>query len=424
MYYNGTQWDNFTYAKICERFGAALSLYDIGHVAVDPANPDHFYAASYGTGLIEFRADGTAKRWNHDNSPLVSLLTNNLRYRYCRVDAIAFDADRNLWLTNMGDIATNIHVIDPQGGWHSFNLYSGTQRVVLNTVSKLLVDNRYPNYKWIASARDAVGLILLNDNGTPYNSSDDRVVVRQSFLDQDQKAPPFEKLCTMAQDHNGDLWLGTNEGIIVIDAATDLFKSNSCRRLKISRHDGTNLADYLLGTEQVNAIVFAGGNRIWIGTDASGVYLVHMVTKEGIYEPEILAHFTSANSPMPSDCVLSIALNEQNGEVYVGTAKGLVSYRGDATLPSDDFNGAYIYPNPVRPNYEGTITVNGLMDNTTVYIADAAGNVVCRTHSNGGTAVWDGRTPSGKKAHSGVYTVYCNTADGQSHTVLKVLLMH
>lgn len=424
MYHNGSQWDNLTYQKICERLGTTLSLYDIGHVAVDPADPKHFYASCYGTGLLEFRTDGTAKRFNHDNSPLVSLLTNNHRYRYCRVDAIAFDAERNLWLTNMGDIATNIHVIDPQGGWHSFNLYNGGQRIVLNTVSKILVDSRNPDYKWIASARDVAGLILLNDNGSPYNSYDDRVVFRQTFVDQDMKSITLDRLNTIAQDHNGDLWLGTGEGILVIDAETNMFQSNTCKRLKISRHDGTNLADYLLGTEQINAIVFAGGNRIWIGTDASGVYLVHMVTKEGIYEPEILAHFTSANSPMPSDCVLSVALNEENGEVYIGTAKGLVSYRGDATLPSDDFKEAYIYPNPVRPNYEGTITINGLMDNTTVYIADAAGNVVCRTHSNGGTAVWDGRTQSGKKAHSGVYTVYCNTADGKSHTVLKVLLMH
>lgn len=425
MYYNGTGWDNLTYQKICERFGTVLSLYDIGHVAVDPADPDHFYASCFGTGLLEFRPDGTAKRFNHDNSPLVSLDNSaRLRYRYCRVDAIAFDAERNLWLTNTGDIATNIHIIDPQGGWHSFNLYNGGQRIVLKTVSKILVDSRNPDYKWIASARETPGLVLLNDNGTPYNGHDDRVIFRQTFVDQDKKSITLDRLNTIAQDHNGDLWLGTGEGILVIDAATNMFQSNACRRMKISRHDGTNLADYLLGTEQINAIVFAGGNRIWIGTDASGVYLVHMVTKEGIYEPEILAHFTAANSPMPSDCVLSVAINEENGEVYIGTAKGLVSYRGDATLPSEDFRGAYVYPNPVRPNFEGTITVNGLMDNTTVYIADAAGNVVCRTHSNGGTAVWDGRTQSGKKAHSGVYTIYCNTADGKSHTVLKVLLMH
>lgn len=424
MHFNGSTWDNLTYSEICRRLGTTISLYDFGHIAVDPADPTHFYAASFGSGLIEFRPDGTAKRYNYDNSPLVSLLNDNKKYRYCRVDALAFDAERNLWLTNTGSQATNIHVIDPQGVWHSFNLYKGTQRIVLNTVSKIMVDKRNPDYKWIASARDQAALILHYDNGTPLNNYDDRVAMQTTFIDQDKKSITLDRLNTIAQDHNGDLWLGTNEGILVIDAATDLFRSNACRRLKISRHDGTNLADYLLGTEQINTIVFAGGNRIWIGTEVSGAYLVHMVTKEGIYEPEIIAHFTTVNSPMPSDCVLSIALNEENGEVYIGTSKGLVSYRGDATRPAETFSNAYVYPNPVRPNYEGVITINGLMDNTTVYIADAAGNVVCRTHSNGGTAVWDGRTQSGKRAHSGVYSVYCNTADGKQHTVIKLLLMY
>ncbi len=425
MYFNGKNWDNLTYEEICRRMRATLSLYDFGHVAVDPSDSKHFYVSSFGTGLVEFRPDGTAQRYNHDNSPLVSLVESNLRYRYCRVDAIAFDADRNLWLTNTGDLATNIHIIDPEGKWRSsFNLYSGTRRIVLNTVSKILMDSRYPNYKWIASAREQAGLILLDDNNTPYNHGDDRVVFRSTFVDQDKKSITLERLNTIAQDHNGDLWLGTKEGILVIDAATNMFQSNACRRLKISRHDGTNLADYLLGTEQINAIVFAGGNRIWIGTETSGVYLVHMITKEGIYEPEILAHFTTANSPMPSDCVLDVAINSDNGEVYIGTSKGLVSYRGDATDPEETYSGAYVYPNPVRPNYEGEITITGLMDNTTVYISDAAGNVVCRTHSNGGTAVWNGKTQTGKRAHSGVYTIYCNTADGKQHATLKVLLMY
>ena len=423
MCYDGKKWTNISNNEIKKRVGTTLPIRDIGHLAIDPANSKHFYAACFGTGLLEFMPDGTAKQYTYNNSPLVTLVEGKNTHLYCRTDALTFDADRNLWFTNTGDLATNIHIIDPQNQWHSFNLLQNGRRIVLNTVSKFLVDNRYPNYKWLASARDAAGVVLLNDNGTPYNPNDDRTLMRTTFVDQDNKSITLGRLQTIAQDRNGDMWLGTGEGILIIDAATDFFQSGACRRLKISRHDGTNLADYLLGTEQINSIVFAGGNRIWIGTEASGAYLVHMVTKEGIYEPEILAHFTTLNSPMPSDCVLSIAVDDR-GEVYIGTAKGLVSYRGDATEPEEEYTGAYVYPNPVRPNYEGTIAITGLMDNTTVFIADAAGNVVCRTHSNGGTAIWDGKTQSGKKAHSGVYTIYCNTADGKGHTVLKLLLMH
>lgn len=419
--YDGKQWKNLSHYNIWSALGSYVWLQDFGHVAVDPTNPEHFCVSSFANGLLEFFDDGTVQRYSETNSPLVTLDPNNANY--CRVDAITYDADGNLWLSNTGDLATNIHVIDPSHKWHSFNLQQGGQRIVLTTVSKLLVDNRDSKYKWIASARLDPGIIVLNDNGTPYYHGDDRTVMRSRFVDQDGKGVDIDALYTIAQDHNGDMWLGTSAGIIVIEAGTDIFSSNACHRLKMSRHDGTGLADYLLGTERINSIVFAGGNRIWIGTDASGIYLVHMVTKEGIYEPEILAHFTSVNSPMPSDCVISIAIDE-SGEVYIGTANGLVSYRGDATEPKESFTSAYIYPNPVRPNYEGTIAITGLMDETTVFIADAAGNVVCRTHSNGGTAIWDGKTQSGKKAHSGVYTVYCNTADGKNHSTLKLLIMH
>ena len=421
MRYDSHKWHNLTHWDIWHMLGYYHWMHDFGHVAVDPSDPNHYYVASFGTGLLEF-SENTVKRHTYSNSPLVSIDAKNPDH-YCRVDAMTYDADGNLWLTNTGSLANNIHVIDPAHNWHSFNIYQGGQRIVLNTVSKFLVDNTNSKYKWIASARANAGIIVLNDNGTPYYSADDRSVIRSSFVDQDGKGVNMNALYTIAQDFNGDMWLGTDEGIIVVEAGTDIFTSNTCHRLKMSRHDDTGLADYLLGTERINAIVFAGNNRIWIGTEASGVYLVHMVTKEGIYEPEIISHFTSQNSPMPSDCVQSIAIDER-GEVYIGTASGLVSYRGDATQPEETFENAYIYPNPVRPNFEGTIAITGLMEGTTVFIADAAGNVVCRTHSNGGTAIWDGKTQSGKKAHSGVYTVYCNTADGKNHTTLKLLLMH
>ncbi len=419
---NGSRWTNIDHSTICQRVGEPGAwIHDLCHTAVDAADPEHYYIASFGSGLLEFMSDGTAKRYTYTNSPLVTLVADN--DHYCRVDGLTYDPDGNLWLTNTGPEATNIHVIDPSHKWHSFNLYQGGRRIVLRAVSKFLVDNRNANYKWIASAREDAGIVLLYDNGTPYTGADDRAVMRSSFVDQDGKGVSINALYTIAQDYNGDLWLGTGEGIVLIKAETDMFTSDLCHRLKMSRHDDTGLADYLLGTEQINAIVFAGENRIWIGTEKSGVYLVRMVTNEGIYEPEILAHFTSQNSPMPSDGVLSIAVDDR-GEVYIGTSKGLVSYRGDATEAKESYSEAYVYPNPVRPNFEGTITITGLMDNTTVYIADAAGNVVCRTHSNGGTAIWDGKTQSGKKAHSGVYTIYCNTADGKNHTTLKLMLMH
>ena len=423
--FDGSTWHNLSYQTIRQMLGQSTLLLDLGHVAVDPTNPNRFAVSSFGSGLLLFgNAGNQVSRYTFSNSPLLSAIEGKNFDMYVRVDAITFDPQGNLWLTNTGSRAKNLHVVTPDGTWYSYNLYANGARQVLNTVSAICVDNRDSKYLWIASARETSGIAFLNTNGTPNTGADDRAVFRTTFIDQDNKAITPNRIMTIAQASNGDMWVGTGEGLFIIEAATNIFTSNACKRLKISRHDGTNLADYLLGTEQINDILFASDNRIWIATDNSGVYLVRMVTKEGIYEPEIMAHFTTTNSPMPSDCVLSLAADEQTADIYIGTAKGLVSYRSDASAPSQNFSTAYAYPNPVRPNYQGVLTIQGLMDNTTVYIADAAGNVIARTHSNGGTAIWDLKNSSGQRVRSGVYSIFCNTADGQNHAVIKVLVMN
>ena len=158
-------------------------------------------------------------------------------------------------------------------------------------------------------------------------------------------------------------------------------------------------------------------NRKWIGTATSGLYLM---SADGI---ETIEHFTVDNSPLLSDEVLSLAVHPQTGEVFIGTALGLMSYQSDATEPEENFSNAYAYPNPVRPDYQGIITITGLMDETVVYIIDSGANLVCKTRSNGGTAIWDGRNASGHRVAPGVYSVLCNTADGENHCVTKILII-
>ena len=193
-------------------------------------------------------------------------------------------------------------------------------------------------------------------------------------------------------------------------------RSNACERIKIPRNDGTNLADYLLNGEQVNAIAVDGSNRKWIGTESSGLYLM---SEDGV---ETVEHFTTDNSPLLSDKILYISINPATGVVWVGTDAGLMSYQSDASDPMPDFSSAYAYPNPVREDYQGVITITGLMDETVVNILDSGGNLVCETRSNGGIAVWDGRNGAGKHVASGTYTALCNEPDGK-HTVVKILVM-
>ena len=125
---------------------------------------------------------------------------------------------------------------------------------------------------------------------------------------------------------------------------------------------------------------------------------------------------------MPSNTIQSIAIMPKTGEVFFGTDKGIASYRSDASEPEKTMTEAYAYPNPVRPDYGGVISITRLMDNTVVNIVDSGGNLVCKTRSNGGTAVWDGKLPDGRRATPGVYTALCNDSTGK-HTTVKILVI-
>ena len=377
----------------------------------------HFYAASYGRGVYEFKDYKAVKQYGPHNSTLSSAIEDNPD-SYTRTDGAMVDENGNLWVLNTGSNAHPIHIMTPQGTWHSLDMYSGGRQIHLTTPWEITVDKRDTRYKWIIDQRYDTKVCLFYDGGTPTDNSDDRCMSRSIFYDQDglQLAP--SALYCLAQDANNDIWLGTPAGIIIIPSSEDFFTSNTCYRIKIPRNDGTNLADYLLGTEQINCIAVDGANRKWIGTETSGLYLM---SADGLTTE---AHFTTENSLLPSNAILSIAINPTTGEVFVGTGNGIASYRSDASAPQDNFSNAYAYPNPVRPNYQGVITISGLMENTTVNIVDAGGNLICKTRSNGGIAVWDGKNQQGERASSGVYTALCNAGDGKNHTVVKILVIN
>jgi hypothetical protein len=192
------------------------------------------------------------------------------------------------------------------------------------------------------------------------------------------------------------------------------------------RNDGTNLGDYLLDSEQINAIAIDGANRIWIGTAASGLYLMDYTEdlNDADYTLETVAHFTTENSLLPSNNIISLAIQSSTGEVFIGTGSGLVSYVNEATEPKEDFSELYAYPNPVAANYYGTITIVGAMENTEVRIVDGSGNLVQKIKCIGGSATWDGTNTQGKRVASGVYTALCNTTDGNGHGIVKILVMN
>lgn len=277
------------------------------------------------------------------------------------------------------------------------------------------------------SVRSIPGICVFDDNGTLTNQTDDKSTFISDFIypetDKNNqttavKVSPGSILC-MAQDKNGVVWVGTEQGPFLFSNLTKVFDTDyTCSRVKIPRNDSTNLADYLLKDEKIKAIAIDGANRKWIGTESSGVYLM---SENG---QETIQHFTTSNSPLLSNDILSIAINPKSGEVYFGTGLGIISYQGDAVEAGETFGDVHAYPNPVREGYNGVITITGLVKDTQVKITDIAGNLVCETVSNGSIAIWDGKDVHGRKVSTGVYLAICANADGTQSTITKILVIN
>jgi ligand-binding sensor domain-containing protein len=418
-FYENGRWYGFSNDYLLLHTTTAGRCYDFVDIAINPNDKTHYWVASYGLGLYEFRNDAMYKFHHCDNSGLTTIFPTGDKYNYTRTDGMTYDNNGNLWILN--NAGSLIKYIDPNGVYHDV-----PHAVSATTPQDIIISNKNPNQKIlliprIKSSNTMSEIFAFDDNGTLDNISDDKTVTLTEVYDQDNKEINFcgsANLRSIAQDKNGALWVGTTEGLFLINDPNKMFNNNfRVYRIKIPRNDGTGLADYLLGTEEIKAIVVDGANRKWIGTASSGIYLV---SEDGL---ETIHHFTSENSPLLSNAIQSIAINEQTGEVFIGTGNGLISYQSDAIEGGNKFKNVRAYPNPVRPEYNGIITITGLVADTQVRITDINGYLIYETQSNGGVATWNGCNASGEKVATGVYFAHCVSADGKQKHITKILII-
>jgi len=420
MMYENSTWTNINSKTIQGKTGDPVT--DLMNVAVDSTDSKHFFVTSYGTGLYEFKDNAFAHWYNNNNSNLETIIPTN-PYQYIRLDGAVSDKQGNLLMCNM-NVKNGIKVRLANGTWTQLS-YPGTNDKP--TLGKILISNQNQNQKWIPSVRYTPGLCVFDDNGTLSDQSDDKSVFFSSFIYPELDNNGNTKLVTItpsfvytvSQDKNGVVWVGTDQGPFLFNNISKVFQSGyTCSRVKIARADSTNLADYLLVNEKIKAIAIDGANRKWLGTETSGVYLM---SENG---QKTIQHFTASNSPLLSDNILSIAINPSTGEVFFGTDAGLVSYQSDASEAGESFNNVHAYPNPVRPNYRGVITIAGLVEKTQVKITDINGNLVCETVSNGSLATWDGKDAHGRRVNTGIYLVICANPDGTQNAITKILFIN
>lgn len=411
IYENGT-WTNIDGEDIKSLTG--YKVLDFMNVAVDPNDKNHFFVTSYGTGLFEFVDNKFSKWYNNTNSTLHNIVPST--FEYIRIDGAVYDNDGNLFIANTNSPA-QIKIMKKDGKWTELN-YPIDQNPVLG---RIIISNQNSNQKFVPSVRYNPGILIWDDNGTIDDTNDDKKIFLSKFIDVDNVGSyltPSIVYC-LEQDINGVIWAGTDLGPLLFYNPSRAFDNNyTCSRVKIPRNDGTGLADYLLNNEKIKAIAIDGANRKWLGTESSGLYLM---SENG---QETINHFTTSNSPLLSNDILSLAINPVSGELFIGTSNGLISFQSDAAAANNNFTNVYAYPNPVRESYNGIITITGLIANTQVKITDLNGNLVYQTISNGSIATWDGKNSHGRKVNTGVYFAICANEDGTKSTITKIMVIN
>ncbi|NNT71242.1 T9SS type A sorting domain-containing protein [Flavobacterium sp. IMCC34852] len=391
--YTETGWLNIPYSEV-------LGAKSLTKVTINPNNENQVFIGSYHHGLLEVANDIPTTLYNASNSSLQSL--DNATTTGIRVNESVFDRTGNLWVTN-SNVQKQLNVLRTNGQWQSYNMDDILDNFSFSHLNKIAIDNS--GTKWIASYLD--GVIAFNENTNVFKKITEGAEVGNL---------PSKDVRAIAIDNRNQVWIGTNKGLRVLPSASSYNGTTQMRANAIIILED-DLAQELLYEQFITDIVVNGSNEKWIGTADSGVFLFSPNGQETIY------HFTKDNSPLPSNVINDIDINPETGEVFFATDRGLVSFQGTATKPADDLKNVYVYPNPVRPEFVGTVKIAGLIADANIKITDIEGNLVYETTSEGGTIEWD-TTAFGKyKVASGVYMIFIAAEDASETTVKKVMII-
>ena len=355
------------------------------------------YLASFNKGLAAMTGLNLDGIFNETNS---SLQKRAIHDDWIEVGAVQFDSKGNLWCTN-SQTYEPISVKYANGEWESFSLGSGITET--QDLAKLLIDKN--DQKWVQ---------LKNNGLVVFDERRQGIKTRKLTNSENHGNLASNRVHSFAEDLEGEIWIGTDNGVSVFYDSNSIFQGENASQIVVTLGEYNS---YLLEGQQINDIEIDGANRKWFATNNSGVIVT---TANGAEE---IHHFTTENSPLFSNKVLDIEMNDVTGEVFFATEKGLISMRSESTQGNTDFSEVFVFPNPVKPDYSGPITIKGLITDAVVKITDISGNLIYETVALGGQAVWDGKSFDGQKAHTGVYLVFCSDQDGTVSHVTKLLFI-
>ncbi|MDR6968692.1 ligand-binding sensor domain-containing protein [Flavobacterium arsenatis] len=378
-----------------------LGAKSLSKITINPTNPNEVYISSYHSGLLKIENDIPNYLYDQTNSAPngPETLTFVPNYTSVRINGAAFDKTGNLWITN-SMVLNGLKVLKTNNQWQRFETDDFEDPEDLY-YDQLVIDKN--GTKWFTSNH---GIMAFNETTNVF----------KRITEGDEGNLPSRLTRTIAIDNRNQLWIGTTKGLRVL-SSVDRYNSDEQMTSNAIIIMEEGVAQELMYEQFITDIVVDGANNKWIGTAESGVF---QVSSNG---QQILQRFTITNSPLPSNSINDIDINPITGEVFFATTKGMVSFKGFSTTGNDNLQNVKVYPNPVRPEYYGTVKITGLLDKARIKITDIEGNLVHETVSEGGTIEWD-TTAFGKyKVASGVYMIFISAQDGIETKVKKVMII-
>ena len=384
-----------------------LDVFDFIDVSINPKNPNEYATCTYSEVPVTVFNNTQGEVFTEDNSTLKSTSVGN---GWSLVSDVCYDEKGNLWCLNgYCDRPLNVRLAD-DSSWMNFDLGFAAKN---KYTKKMIID--FDGNIWCAT--DNAGLFGYNTNGTIPISTDDKRINLKSG--ENYGNLPSENITAIAADFEGEIWIGTDAGFAILYNASSSFDANpgeyDAQRVKV-QFEGN--VEYVLGSTHITDIEVDGGNRKWIATANAGILLL---SPDG---SEIIEQHTTDNSPLISDIIYDLKLDQTTGELFIITDKGLVSYRTNATYEDPEYANTTVFPNPVRPSHQGPVTIQGIRYNSDVKITDVAGNLVYKTASNGGTATWNCKNLNGERVATGVYLIWTAMNEGKDKKVGKVLVVN
>lgn len=378
-----------------------------------PDDPSTYLMGTWRDGLLRVQDGVITMTYNTTNSPIAKL--------WAMHPITSIDRNGNVWVVQSLENSEHPVMVLPATKVKLDNTTAGdwvtptvdgistgkTQRAsflstkVNSSDIKVFTDGDFQTPIFFWNSNDAVS------SSRPQQASYDR------FSDQDGETVTWTNIMSLTEDLTGNVWVGTTEGIFMLNPAAAVGSASfNVVRPKVPRSDGTGLADRLMDGIQVNDVAVDGANRKWIATNSAGLFLV---SPNG---DQIINKFNTSNSPLASNTIYRVCCNPTNNSVYVATPAGLYEYFSDSSPAESTYDDIYAYPNPVRPDYGGNVTIMGLMEGSLVKIADAGGNVIRQLKSTGGMTTWDCCDQYGNEVKTGVYFVICSRTGGGSESVV------